>query len=206
MLATSAKSTPPMETASRLAALWHREQQHAPHVDGDWVKLRIRVAGRHIQTSIDNQVVIDWWEPKDRKGSKKLSTGTFAIQAHDPKSVVEYKFIKARHLTQRHDQSRASRRRLSTKVPEKSGGTNGPRPLRSCATGYPMDYATANKGLNLFLENGWVASFDTGCCELVRYGKVAWTGKVFRTTAATAGIPARLARPSTAALRAPAGR
>ena len=41
-------------------------------------------------------------------------------------------------------------------------------------------------------------------CELVRYGKVAWTGKVSRTTAATAGIPARLARPSTAALKAPA--
>ena len=41
-----------------------------PHVDGDWVKLRIRVAGRHIQTSIDNQVVIDWWEPKDPQGEK----------------------------------------------------------------------------------------------------------------------------------------
>lgn len=146
-----------------------------PHVDGDWVKLRIRVAGRHIQTSIDNQVVIDWWEPKDRKGSKKLSTGTFAIQAHDPKSVVEYKFIKARHLDPK-DMTRAERldvRLSSEDFPEKEWWNRMDHgPFVSCATGYPMDYATANKGLNLFLENGWVASFDTG---LLRVGAV-WQG------------------------------
>ena len=45
-------------------------------------------------------------------------------------------------------------------------------PFVSCATGYPMDYATANKGLNMFLEDGWVASFDTGLLR-VRCGKAA---------------------------------
>ena len=68
----------------------------------------------------------------------------------------------------------------------------------SCATGYPMDYATAKKGLNLSsrMEMGLL---DTGPLRVGGYGKVAWTGKVSRTMAATAGIPPRLARLSTAA-------
>ena len=174
-----------------------------PHVDGDWVKLRIRVAGRHIQTSIDNQVVIDWWEPKDRKGSKKLSTGTFAIQAHDPKSVVEYKFIKARHLDPK-EMTRAERldMRISMQAFRKRmAEPNGPRPLRLLCDGYPMDYATANKGLNLFLENGWVASLIPVYCEL-RYGKVAWTGKV-SYNGSHGGHPAAVGTPIYGSLEGP---
>ena len=164
----------PRRQHQNLFALWHREQQHATHVDGDGSTCAFGWPDVKIQTSIDNQVVIDWWEPKDRKG-KKLSTGTFAIQAHDPKSVVEYKFIKARHLDPK-EMTRAESldTRLSMQsIPEKEWWNRMDHgPFVSCATGYPMDYATANKASISSRMDGWPPLIPV-YCELVRYGKVA---------------------------------
>lgn len=77
----------------------------APVADGEWFDYHIKVEGKRITITINGQVTSDWTEPegwdpatalKNMPG-RKLSEGTMAIQAHDPKSVVYYKdlFIKA---------------------------------------------------------------------------------------------------------------
>ena len=52
---------------------------------------------------MDGKVVNEFTEPKeyestDPKRDRKLSSGTFAIQGHDPKSVTFYRDIKVRAL------------------------------------------------------------------------------------------------------------
>ena len=74
--------------------------QHAK--DNQWYTQEIIVRGKHIVTKIDGKVIADYTEPEDvnmaSRPGRKLSSGTFAIQAHDPKSVVYYKEIKVKGL------------------------------------------------------------------------------------------------------------
>jgi hypothetical protein len=46
--------------------------------------------------------VVDYTEPPDKKPgndfTRKLDEGTFALQAHDPKSVVRFKNIRVKRL------------------------------------------------------------------------------------------------------------
>jgi len=70
--------------------------------DNQWYTQEIIVRGKHIVTKIDGKVIADYTEPEDvnmaSRPGRKLSSGTFAIQAHDPKSVVYYKDIKVKPL------------------------------------------------------------------------------------------------------------
>lgn len=70
----------------------------SPAQDDTWFHYYIKVEGKHVTVKIDDKVVVDYQEPADRGGTVKLSSGTFALQAHDPKSVVFYKNVRARHL------------------------------------------------------------------------------------------------------------
>jgi Domain of Unknown Function (DUF1080) len=71
----------------------------APNTDDQWFTYNITVKGKHVVIKVDDKVVVDYTEkPEDVKGDRKFSSGTFAIQAHDPKSVVFYRNIKARAL------------------------------------------------------------------------------------------------------------
>src|SRR5262245_30890711 len=71
----------------------------APAKDNEWFNYRIRVVGKTIQTFINDKLVCEYAEsanpyrPDDKKG-RLLGSGTFALQAHDPGSVVKYKDIK----------------------------------------------------------------------------------------------------------------
>jgi len=76
-----------------------------PAQDGKWFRVQLAVQGKHVVIKLDDQVVVDWTEPagfvaKDPPffSERKLSSGTFALQAHDPKSVVSFKNIKVRPL------------------------------------------------------------------------------------------------------------
>lgn len=69
-----------------------------PAKDNQWWTQHIIVNGKQIVVKIDGQVVIDWTEPDDREGTVKLGEGTFALQAHDPDSVVHYKNIRVKRL------------------------------------------------------------------------------------------------------------
>jgi hypothetical protein len=56
------------------------------------------VRGKQIITKVNGKTLVDYTEPADVKGGRKLSSGTFAIQAHDPKSKVFIKSIKVKVL------------------------------------------------------------------------------------------------------------
>jgi hypothetical protein len=67
--------------------------------DDEWFDYRIRIEGKHIQIWINGKQTVDFTEPADwtpPKGmaGRKLATGTFALQAHDPGCKVDYKDIK----------------------------------------------------------------------------------------------------------------
>lgn len=71
--------------------------------DNEWFTYRIRVVGKTIQTFINDQLVCEYAEsanaPRaDDKKGRSLGSGTFALQAHDPGSVVKYRNMKVRLL------------------------------------------------------------------------------------------------------------
>jgi len=72
---------------------------NAPSKDGQWFDYYIKVQGKHVLIQIDGKTTVDWTEPDDwRQGGRKIDKGTFAIQGHDPKSLIYYKNIMARPL------------------------------------------------------------------------------------------------------------
>jgi hypothetical protein len=69
--------------------------------DNEWYEYHVIVNGKRVVIKIDGKVAVDYTEPdvlpKDRN-TKRLSSGTFALQGHDPKSIVYYKDIKVKVL------------------------------------------------------------------------------------------------------------
>src|SRR6266478_3712336 len=73
-----------------------------PGEDNKWWTQDITVKGNHVTIKIDDKTVVDYTEPGDKQPgtdfTRKLDEGTFALQAHDPKSVVRYKNIRVKRL------------------------------------------------------------------------------------------------------------
>jgi hypothetical protein len=80
-----------------------RDNWQAPVADNVWFTYRIRVVGKTLQTFINDKLICEYAEgpapfrPKDKKG-RLLSSGTFALQAHDPGSNLKYRNMKVRIL------------------------------------------------------------------------------------------------------------
>jgi hypothetical protein len=75
----------------------------APARDNEWFNYRIRVVGKTIQTFINDQLVCEYAEPAnayrpDDKKGRLLGSGTFALQAHDPSSIVKFRNIRVKML------------------------------------------------------------------------------------------------------------
>ena len=75
----------------------------APAIDGEWFNYRIIVQGRTIRTYINDELAAEYTEPENVDRPKNLqgrilSSGTFAFQCHDPKSIAYYKNIKVKPL------------------------------------------------------------------------------------------------------------
>lgn len=70
--------------------------------DNEWWTQTIIVQGNRVIVKVNDKVVVDYTEPPDKKPgadfTRKLDEGTFALQAHDPKSVVRYKNIRVKRL------------------------------------------------------------------------------------------------------------
>ncbi|MES2328899.1 MAG: DUF1080 domain-containing protein [Bacteroidota bacterium] len=69
--------------------------------DNEWYTEYIKVEGKHVTIKINDKTVVDYTEPANvsrKKGDEQrvISSGTFALQGHDPKSVVHYKNIMVR--------------------------------------------------------------------------------------------------------------
>jgi hypothetical protein len=73
---------------------------NAPSKDGEWFDYYIRVEGKHVVIRINGQTTVTWTEPEDwpQDSGRKISSGTIALQGHDPKSIVYYKNIMVRPL------------------------------------------------------------------------------------------------------------
>ncbi len=69
-----------------------------PAKDNEWYTQEIIVQGKRIISKINGQVLVDYTEPDKVEGDRKLSRGTFAIQAHDPGSKVLIKNIQVKPL------------------------------------------------------------------------------------------------------------
>lgn len=70
--------------------------------DNKWWTQEIIVEGSKVTVKVDGKVVLEYNEPPGAQVGKgferKLTEGTFALQAHDPKSVVRYKNIRVKRL------------------------------------------------------------------------------------------------------------
>ena len=71
----------------------------APAKDNEWFDYHIIVRGKRIIIKINGETTADYTEEDDldREG-RRLSSGTFALQAHDPGSKVLYKDVRVKVL------------------------------------------------------------------------------------------------------------
>jgi hypothetical protein len=71
-----------------------QDVKEAPAKDNEWFTEHIIVQGKKITVKINDKVINEYTEGENGK----LSSGTFALQGHDPKSKVFFKDIKVRVL------------------------------------------------------------------------------------------------------------
>jgi len=81
-----------------------------PAPDGEWYTQHIIVEGDKVTIKVNGKVATEWMQPADWNGlqpadgkgpkfpGRKLDEGTFALQGHDPGSIVGYKNIRVKAL------------------------------------------------------------------------------------------------------------
>jgi hypothetical protein len=69
-----------------------------PAKDGTWFTLEALVKGKSVTVRVDGRVLYEFVEPEGVTGTRKLSAGTVALQAHDPGSEVHYRNIRVKRL------------------------------------------------------------------------------------------------------------
>jgi hypothetical protein len=77
--------------------------KEAPAKDDTWFTQDITVIGKHVVIKVDGKVTAEYTEPDNVErpadmAGRKLGSGTFALQGHDPKSKVFYKNIMVKVL------------------------------------------------------------------------------------------------------------
>lgn len=69
------------------------------HKDNEWVTMLLRVEGQTVTVIVNGKQTNQWTQPEDHKLKlKRLREGTFALQAHDPGSLVKVRSLKVRRL------------------------------------------------------------------------------------------------------------
>ena len=71
--------------------------------DDEWYTQEIIVNGRHIELKINGKTMVDYTEPErkepfSKEFERRLAEGSFALQAHDPQSVVYFRNIEVKRL------------------------------------------------------------------------------------------------------------
>jgi hypothetical protein len=73
-----------------------------PAKDNQWWTQHIIVKGNQVTVKVDGITVLEYTEPSGSQArpdyTRKLDQGTFAFQAHDPKSIVRYKNVRVKRL------------------------------------------------------------------------------------------------------------
>lgn len=91
---------------SKTGSLYAIADFEEPIIDEtQWFKLTIKVIGKRIQVSLNDQQVIDYTEPKNpERAANRIGRilrpqgGAIALQGHDPASIVYFKDIRIRVL------------------------------------------------------------------------------------------------------------
>jgi hypothetical protein len=71
--------------------------------DNEWYTEYIKVVGKKVTIKINDKTVVEYTEPENMKREggdslRRISSGTFALQGHDPKSEVHFKNIMVKVL------------------------------------------------------------------------------------------------------------
>jgi hypothetical protein len=79
-----------------------KDVNESPAKDNEWFTEHIIVKDKRIIIRVNGKTTVDWTEPEgfklENQPGRKLSSGTFALQGHDPKSVVYFKNIRVKPL------------------------------------------------------------------------------------------------------------
>ncbi len=80
-----------------------QDVKEAPAKDEEWFAMHIKVKGKRITVKVNDKLITDYTEPNDvtrdtGMAGRLLSSGTIALQGHDPKSTVFYKNIMVKLL------------------------------------------------------------------------------------------------------------
>ena len=71
----------------------------SPVRDGEWFEYAIMVRDRTIEVRIDGETLVIWTEPEGwPRPGRRIDSGTFALQAHDPNSEVHFRDLRVRVL------------------------------------------------------------------------------------------------------------
>jgi hypothetical protein len=86
----------------RTGSIYHLVKNFkAPAKDNEWFTQEIVVDAKkkNIKTYVNGNLIADYTEPEGKTGKLEvIDQGTFALQAHDPKSTTYYKNIKVKPL------------------------------------------------------------------------------------------------------------
>jgi hypothetical protein len=88
----------------KTSSLYAVENVDDPGVkDGQWYTQEIIVKGRRIVLKVNGKTMVDYTEPKDKVAEsanfeRRLGSGTFALQAHDPDSKVYFRNLRVKKL------------------------------------------------------------------------------------------------------------
>ena len=71
--------------------------------DNEWYTQEIIVKDRNVKLIVNGKTLVDYTEPEnkpafDKKFERRLGKGTFALQAHDPKSIVFFRNLRVKKL------------------------------------------------------------------------------------------------------------
>jgi hypothetical protein len=80
-----------------------QDVKEAPAKDGEWFTMHIVVKGKTVTTAVNGKTLVTYTEPDNAErpqdmAQRRISSGTFAIQGHDPKSKVLVKNIMVKPL------------------------------------------------------------------------------------------------------------
>jgi hypothetical protein len=88
----------------RSSSLYAVENVEAPPVkDDEWYTQEIIAEGKHIVLKLNGQTMVDYIEPEgkaafDKNFERLVGAGTFALQAHDPESIVYFRNLRVKRL------------------------------------------------------------------------------------------------------------
>ncbi len=88
----------------KTSSLYSVENVDDPGVkDNEWYTQEIIVTGKRIQLIVNGKTMVDYMEPADQEAfsnafERRLGEGTFALQAHDPKSTVYFRNLRVKPL------------------------------------------------------------------------------------------------------------